>query len=423
MVEIAMNHASEKSPDSIGVVAPDRPTWLVGLTEYAGVTSYTGGIGTHYAVLLSALARQGFVIHVVLFTDEPVDRVQLPQNVHIVGIHGLRRVPRSAQSLARAAIFRRHWSLGRYDAVFVPEWAGLAAFLPRRAPLITNLATGLRLGDWIASRTNRDLPLRMRVSRRVQDALETRQIRRSRGLVPISRAVLEWNETHLGRLPPSLIVGNCVDIEAIASLRHTAELPAVWPSVPADSPVILFVGRLEVRKGVATTMAAFSELLAAHPDARLVLCGASGDSRFEPTRQQLLDHVPQACRDHVTFLGHVDSEPLLAAMRAATLVACPSLWEGFGNVALEVKAAGVPLIVTSGSGYDDFCTDESDCLMVPPGDSVALARAFARLIDSPGLRQRLVRGGEVSVENFTPDRIATATSETVRVLTERGGVR
>jgi glycogen(starch) synthase len=418
-----MNSVFEQSADSVEVVAPEPMTWLVGLTEYAGVTRYTGGIGTHYAALLAALAQQGHVIHVVLFTDETIDKVQLPRNIHLVGIHGLRRIPRSVQPLARAVIFRRHWSSSRYNAVFVPEWAGVAALLPRRAPLITNLATGLRLGDWIASRTNADLPLRMRLSRWVQDALETRQIRRSRGLVPISRAVLKWNETHLKHLPPSLIVGNCVDVAAITSLRHAAELPEGWPAVPADSPVILFVGRLEVRKGVTVTTAAFSELLAAHPDARLVLCGASGDSRFEPTRQQLLDRVPEAFRDHVTFLGHLGSEPLLAAMRAATLVACPSLWEGFGNVALEVKAAGVPLIVTSGSGYDGFCTDEGDCLVVPPGDSAALANAFARLIDSPELRERLVLGGETSVEQFTPHRIAEVTSQAVRVLAERNGAQ
>jgi glycogen(starch) synthase len=394
-------------------------TWLVGLTEYAGLTRYTGGIGTHYAALLAALAEQGHVIHVVLFTDEPVDTVQLPQNIDVVGIHSVGRIPRSIQPLARAAIFRRHWSSDRYDAVYVPEWAGVASLLPRRAPLITNLATGLRLGDWIASRTNRNLPARMRLSRWVQDLLETRQIHRSRGLVPISRAVQEWNETHLGRLPASVIVGNCVDVQTIASLRPTTELPDGWPPDSAGRPVVLFVGRLEVRKGVAATMTAFSELLAAHADARLVLCGASGDSRFEPTRQQLLDRVPPEFRAQVAFLGHVASEPLVAAMRSATLVACPSLWEGFGNVALEVKAAGVPLVVTTGSGYDDFCTDEGDCLTVPPGDSAALADAFARLIDGPGLRETLVRGGQASVESFTPERIAHATSEAVRVLLKR----
>ena len=68
---------------------------------------------------------------------------------------------------------------------------------------------------------------------------------------------------------------------------------------------------------------------------------------------------------------------------------CPSRWEGFGNVALEVKAIGTPLIVTSGSGFDDFCTDGVDCLMVPPADSSKLAAALQRLIESPRLGRAL----------------------------------
>ncbi len=395
---------------------PEPMTWLVGLTEFAGVTGYTGGIGTHYAALLAALAQQEHSIRVVLFTDEPIETTQLPKNIDLVGTHGLRFIPPFLRPLVRAAIFRRYWSSNQPDVVFVPEWAGVAALIPRRAAVITNLATGLRLGDWIAARKNRDLPARMRLSRWVQDRMETRQIRRSRGLVSISRAVLAWNEEHVGRLPPSIIVGNCVDVRAITSRPSTPELPAGWPSVDDVSPVVLFVGRLEVKKGVAVAMAAFTELLAAHPNARLVLCGASGDSAFEPTRQDLLGGVAEAFRHQVTFLGHLASAPLVEAMRAATLVACPSLWEGFGNVALEVKAVGAPLVVTSGSGYDDFCTDDLDCLMVPPGDAVALSRAFARLIDSADLRQRIADAGRKSVENFTPDRIAHATAEAVRML-------
>lgn len=394
-----------------------RTIWLIGLTEYAGVTRYTGGIGTHYSALLSALGQQGHDIRLVLFTDEAVEIEQLPPTVHLVGTHALHRVPRWIRPLVHAAIFRRSWSSVRPDVVYVPEWTGVASLLPRRAVIVTNLATGLRLGDWIASREKRDLPLQVRLTRWLQDRLETRQIRRSRGLVPISRAVLEWNVDHIGRLPPSVIVGNCVDTNSLAS--PSSVLPAGWPLVDRDAPVILFAGRLEVRKGVDIVMIAFSHLLASYPEACLVLCGESGDSRFEPTRQDLLDRVPQESRGQVVFLGHLDRESLSAAMAAATLVACPSLWEGFGNVALEVKAVGVPLVVTSGSGFDDFCTDGIDCLVVPPGDPGALSHSFSRLIESADLRRRLVRNARESVDEYIPGRIARVTTEAVRLLCDQ----
>jgi glycogen(starch) synthase len=59
-----------------------RRTWLVGLTEYAGLTDYTGGIGTHFSALLPALVRMGIDVELVLFTEEALDpHLRPPGNV------------------------------------------------------------------------------------------------------------------------------------------------------------------------------------------------------------------------------------------------------------------------------------------------------------------------------------------------------
>ncbi|GGF41326.1 glycosyltransferase family 4 protein [Subtercola lobariae] len=381
--------------------------WLVGLTEYAGVTDYTGGIGTHFAALLPALARRGIAVDLVLFVDTPTVPDALVDGVRVITIRNLtRRMPALAM-LERALRFRRAAAAFEYDAVFLPEWAALAAALPARAPLVTNLATGIRLGDWIAGRRNRDFAPRLRFARWVQDVFETRQIRRSQGLVSISTAVTRWNRTFIDHLPPAAIVRNCVDVEQIRRLSQTSDLPVHWPTDDGmGSPIVLFVGRLERRKGVVVMMAAFAKVLERHPSARLVLAGASGDRLFEPTRPQLLDEVARRYRAQVTFLGHLAGPELFAAMQAADVVACPSLWEGFGNVALEVKAAGSALVVTTGSGYDDFCRSEGDCLMVAPGDAPALADAINRLLGSAELGERLVDVASASLDRFTPDAVA-----------------
>jgi glycogen(starch) synthase len=399
--------------------ATGRRTWLVGLTEYAGVTEYTGGIGTHFASLLPALARIGIDIDLVLFTDEAIDpRCRPPGGVDLLGVHGSGRFSPTATLVHRAMIFRGYATRRHYDAIFLPEWAAVAAFLPRASPLVTNLATGIGLGDWISRRTLASFPRRMRPPRWLQDRWETRQIRRSRGVVSISEAVLEWNRTHTRGLPAARVVGNCVDTPRIRSESTTAALPLGWPEQSPDRPrpIILFAGRLEFRKGVVVGMQAFAEVLKTHPHAVLVLSGASGDRRFEPTRQDLLSHIPSAFRPQVVFLGHVSGGSLYASMRAADVVMCPSLWEGFGNVALEVKAVGTPLVVTKGSGFDDFCQDGIDSLAVAPNDVAALAAALARIVDSRELGRHLVAGATVALARYSADAIARRLDDALRSL-------
>lgn len=373
--------------------------WLVGLSEYAGLTRYTGGIGTHFASLLPAIAELGIEVDLVMFSPERLQRERTLGGVNLIANYRLAGLPEWARLLARTFLLRRQFRSSRYDRVFVPEWGGIAAALPAGAPLVTNLATGVRLGDWIAGRRVRDYPHKRWVARVVQDYLETRQIRRSRGVVSISRAVLEWNRMNVVGLPPAAVVRNCVDVDAV---REAAA--GVEPD--REHPVILFLGRLERRKGIVPTMRAFAELVGEHPDARLQLAGSTGDSRFEPSRQELLAMVPEQHRGQVEFLGHLDSATLFRRVAAATVVLCPSLWEGFGNVALEVKAAGVPLVVTSGSGFDDFCRDGDDCLVVPPDDAHALAEAVSRIIGSPELAARLVATAERNVNAFAPAAVA-----------------
>lgn len=275
--------------------------------------SDTGGIGRHYAALLPALAAQGVEIDLVVFTDGPVD-VRATLGIRPLVVHRTGGMPRLAALLHRPRALRRAYLADAYDRVFAPEWMGLGALLPRDAPLVTNLATGVDLAHEISGRRRTDLP---------------------------------------------------------ASSR----------------PAVVLQSRL-------------------HPTARLVLAGAGGDDRFEPSRAALLDRVPPAARDRVTFLGHVSGDELYGAVAAADVVMCPSRWEGFGNVAVEVMAAGAPLVVTSGSGFDDFCTDGADCLMVPPAAPDALAAALAAVLDDPVVARRRATRAAAGVDRFAPAPVA-----------------
>ena len=97
------------------------------------------------------------------------------------------------------------------------------------------------------------------------------------------------------------------------------------------------------------------------------------------------------------FLGPVDDITLL--LDAADVFANPArLAESFGRAALEALARGVPPVITSTGAQTELLQDEQSALVVPPDDPAALARAIARLLDSPDLAARLVKGGAAACE-------------------------
>jgi glycogen(starch) synthase len=370
------------------------------------VTEYTGGIGRHYASLLPALVRAGQQVDLVILPSEPMSRTASGDRdgVNIITHRTFARVPRIIRPWLRAGVIARVYRPSGYDRIFLPEWSALGARLPKSAPLLTNLATSTRLSNRISGFTARTFGLIAGISTVVLSRLETRQIRRSRALIAISHAMLDWNRRELRRLPPAAIVRNCIDVDGVRRGADNAQLPTGWPT--GHAPTVLFLGRLEIRKGVLPALKAFAHVARMHSSARLVLAGSPGDRRFEPTRSHLLDLVDDKDRDRVTFLGHVPGEELYRAVRESDVVICPSLWEGFGNVALEAKAIGTPVVVTSGSGFDDFCSDGIDALTVAAGDAQALATAIERILTDRDLGARLSASGLLQAEAFTADAVA-----------------
>jgi len=378
--------------------------WLVATTEYAGMTSYTGGIGRHYAALLPALVRQGAEVDLAVFSDAPLLPDPDLQGVRLIHVERTGNAPASLVLLRNARRVRQLYRGGSYARVFLPEWAALGSALPRSAPLLTNLATGVRLANETSRLRLRDFPVSSRPAILTQGVLEARQIRRSAGLIAISRAMLRWTRAAFSPLPAAAVVRNCIDVDEVRRGSLSTSPPQGWPA--GDDPTILFLGRAERRKGISEAFAAFGELHARIPSARLVVAGAGGDARFEPTRAALLAMLPASARPLVTWLGHVPGHDLYRAVRLASVVICPSRWEGFGNVALEVKTIGTPLVVTSGSGFDDFCEDGVDCLMARPGDPGDLAAAiFETLTDRAQAAERAERG-MAGVDHFAPDAVA-----------------
>lgn len=174
-----------------------------------------------------------------------------------------------------------------------------------------------------------------------------------------------------------------------------AQVPEHVPGIAAegrDGPeTLLFVGRLEPRKGLATLIAAFTRLRAERPGVRLVVVGEG------PERARCEQLLTGPSRDDVRFLGRVDDDALVAAYAEADLFVSPAIGgESFGIVLLEAMAAGRPVVASDLPGYRSVVTPDRDGVLVPQGDADALASAIGTLLDDPDRRSAMVASGRVT---------------------------
>jgi phosphatidylinositol alpha-1,6-mannosyltransferase len=168
-----------------------------------------------------------------------------------------------------------------------------------------------------------------------------------------------------------------------------------------DGPLLLSVGRLSARKGLREFVSyALPRIVAARPDAMLAI---AGDTPNDALRAQ--GQTPESIRtaaaqagvaDHVTFLGRLAETELLAAYGAADVHVFPIREirgdpEGFGMVAVEAAAHGLPTVAFATGGVIDAVSEGRSGHLVNPGDYSAMADAVPRTIEQrEALRQSCI---------------------------------
>ncbi len=165
---------------------------------------------------------------------------------------------------------------------------------------------------------------------------------------------------------------------------------AVAALEPRDAPLVVTVARHDPRKGIHVLLRALAQLRAAQVPFRACLVG--GWSLLDDHRRLAAD---LGLGQETVLTGFVpDAFPYL---QHADVFVLPSLQEGSGSLALlEALQAGAPVVASAVDGIPEDITDGEDGLLVPPGDSDALAEALARLLRDPELRTRLAGAGRAT---------------------------
>lgn len=170
---------------------------------------------------------------------------------------------------------------------------------------------------------------------------------------------------------------------------------------------ILHVGALQARKNLLRLIEAFES--AAPVPWRLILAGGDG---FGAAQIRARVAVSPA-RERIEFLGWVDDQRLADLYARSSLLAFPSLDEGFGIPVLEAMAWGLPVVASNRSSLPEVCGDAA--LLVDPGNTEALGAAILSLINDPSLAATLAEKGR---ERARARPWSAAAQETLRVYAE-----
>ncbi len=142
---------------------------------------------------------------------------------------------------------------------------------------------------------------------------------------------------------------------------------------PADTPIILHVGRFHEQKNHPGLLDIFERVRAVIPETKLLLVG---DGPLRPTIEAAI--ARRLLQDHVRLLGLRDDVPDL--MTQCDLFLFPSFYEGFGLVALEANAAALPVVGSKVPGLEEAVVDGQTASLFDPHDTEAMAAAATRIL-------------------------------------------
>lgn len=191
-------------------------------------------------------------------------------------------------------------------------------------------------------------------------------------------------------------------ILAAARARH---------GIAADDRVLTYVGGFNRHKNVLRLIEAMPRILAACPDARLVIVGRTTGARFWDNVDDLKAGASKDARasERISFTGEVSDADMAELLAASEALVFPSLWEGFGLPAVEAMYCGTPVLASNRGSLPEVVGGAG--LFFDPERTEDLAGAAIRLLGEPGLRAFLGRAAEERAVRFTWESSAELTEQ------------
>ena len=298
-----------------------------------------------------------------------------PDRVHTIGL--------DARSVMRTATtsWKMLWALLRADFVYI--------FFPGRLPnLIARLCRSLR----------RPYGVFIRGDKFDEQGPDARTFARAEFILSVSQSLADRVKA---------INPNAGAIRALCHVTASDLYEKPFADRRSRTLRLLFVGRLEVSKGIPELLDAFARLRRSGLSAELTIVGG-GDLHAE-----LSHRFAEAPDPAIRLLGPVvDKARLLQLYEEHDILVLPTHSEGFPRVLYEAMAKSTVIVTTMVGGIPALMKDGVNCLEIPVGDAAAIAAAIERLAGDPALMARLAQAGRATVrsvfENNPPHHLALA---------------
>lgn len=354
---------------------------------------YPGGVTKHITNLAESFRRQGHQVHIIAASSQVAGRMPLEDVIRLSSF--VVPVPYSG-SVARISLSprlaRRVCALLRretFDVVHLHEpTTPTLPWVVLRQTRKLSPQTAL-VGTFHAYRESASFPYTY------ARPIFCRVVNHLDGRIAVSPAARDYIHAYF---PGTYrVIPNGVDV-AVFGNSSLPPLPQF-----SDGLNILFVGRLEPRKGFHYLVQAFARVKTTLPQARLLVVGPYTAEDLTPFERELRRlHL-----DGVHFVGYVSDQELARYYQSSQVFCAPSTgFESFGMVLLEAMAAGTPIVASDIEGYRAVVSHQAEGLLVPPKDTMALADALIHLLQRPDLRRIMGQCGQVTASGYTWDQVA-----------------
>ncbi len=348
------------------------------LAVAGGVNSHVFNLAKHFVELGHDVRTIGPISDLNKLSEDAI-AIGRPMSISAGGsIARMTMAPRLAKPIRR--VLREE----AFDVVHVHE--PLVSFLPIQ---FLRFSDAVNVGTFHAARDN---PARLYIyTRRILKSC----FRRLDGKIAVSPAAMHLVQPHF----PGYynVIPNGVDVE-----RFSAEY-APLPELDDGKVNILFVGRLEKRKGLRYLLRAFAQVKAQRPDTRLIVVGAY-DGR---QRRGYERWVRETGLEDVVFAGFAPLEALPRYHASSHIFCAPNTGnESQGIILLEAMAAGLPVVASNIEGFAAVLTEGVEGSLVRPKDSEPLAEALTRLAGDAELRHDMGERGRERAQHFSWERVS-----------------
>ena len=349
--------------------------------------AFPGGVTSHISSLERYLSRMGHEVKVIAPASQPVtifgDR--------FIPIGKPRPIPSSGSiirvtiSLRLASTIKEVLNREKFDIIHLHE-----PFMPMLCTAILRFSDATNVGTFHAW----DGKPGYNWGKPISTWMIRRRLHKLAGRIAVSEMAKAYVSKHVPGYYD--IIPNGIDVE-----RFSPDVPPIEEFCDGKQN-ILFLGRLERRKGAIYLIKAYQQVKQEIPNSRLIIAGPG--TRLRKPYEKWIKN--QGLED-VVFVGYVSEADKPRYYKTADVYCSPATSrESFGIVLLEAMAVGTPVVASNIDGYNSVVTHGEDGLLVPPRDTKNLARTLISVLSDETLRQKLAARARLTAEEYNWERVA-----------------